>query len=274
MTHYIIELQNVCKTLNHKNILNNFSVKIPPKSVTYIQGTNGIGKSITLKIMSQLIKPSKGKLILNGSVSYMPDVFPGNNKVTVDEYLTTVFKIENSRNVKNIKKILNYYYDELNLNQFKNKELKQLSKGTLQKVNIIQTLLKDADIYILDEPFNGLDQQTLNNFIHILKKLKTNKTLILTSHEHKISQALATHILDLNNATYITNSILSKLTVKYIVIPYTSYLPKETLQYIDVNQTNQNKTILTVKSEYSNTLLQLLIQNNHTILEVKEEILC
>lgn len=274
MTHYIIELQNVCKTLNHKNILNNFSVKIPPKSVTYIQGTNGIGKSITLKIMSQLIKPSKGKLILNGSVSYMPDVFPANNKVTVDEYLTTVFKIENSRNVKNIKKILNYYYDELNLNQFKNKELKQLSKGTLQKVNIIQTLLKDADIYILDEPFNGLDQQTLNNFIHILKKLKTNKTLILTSHEHKISQALATHILDLNNATYITNSILSKLTVKYIVIPYTSYLPKETLQYIDVNQTNQNKTILTVKSEYSNTLLQLLIQNNHTILEVKEEILC
>lgn len=274
MTHYIIELQNVCKTLNHKNILNNFSVKIPPKSVTYIQGTNGIGKSITLKIMSQLIKPSKGKLILNGSVSYMPDVFPGNNKVTVDEYLTTVFKIENSRNVKNIKKILNYYYDELNLNQFKHKELKQLSKGTLQKVNIIQTLLKDADIYILDEPFNGLDQQTLNNFIHILKKLKTNKTLILTSHEHKISQALATHILDLNNATYITNSILSELTVKYIVIPYTSYLPKETLQYIDVNQTNQNKTILTVKSEYSNTLLQLLIQNNHTILEVKEEILC
>jgi ABC-2 type transport system ATP-binding protein len=39
-------------------------------------------------------------------------------------------------------------------------------------------------IYIFDEPFNGLDQQTLNNLIHILKKLKTNKTLILTSHEN------------------------------------------------------------------------------------------
>lgn len=224
--------------------------------------------------MAQLIKPNKGKLKVHGTVSYMPDDFPSNNKITVDEFLTTIYKIENSKNLQNLKKALTFYYDELNLTQFKNKKLMELSKGTLQKVNIIQTLIKEADIYIFDEPFNGLDQQSLNNFIDILSKLKANKALILTSHDYNIAYDLATHILNLNNATYNKKNSLNQYSVKYITIPYTKYLPKDSLQYIDFSETYNNKVMLTVNKDDSNTLLELLIKNNHTILEVREESLC
>jgi ABC-2 type transport system ATP-binding protein len=274
MTQHLISFHYVSKTINHTTIIKNFSLTIPANSTTYIQGTNGIGKSVILKLIAQLIKPTKGKLNVLGTISYMPDVFPKNIKVTVDEFLNTLYKIENAKSVQNMEKTIAYYYDELNLSQFKNKKLIDLSKGTLQKVNIIQTLLKDADIYIFDEPFNGLDQQTLNNLIHILKKLKTNKTLILTSHEYDIANDLATHILNLNNGTYTLNHSLHQFNVKYVTIPYADHLPQESLQYIEFSETYDNKMTLIVKSVNSNTLLDILIKNNHTILEVRKESLC
>ncbi|MBF7022121.1 ATP-binding cassette domain-containing protein [Staphylococcus kloosii] len=274
MTHHLIAFHNVSKIINRTTIIKNFSLTIPPNSTTYIQGTNGIGKSVTLKLIAQLIKPTKGKLKVQGTISYMPDVFPKNNKVTVNEFLTTIYKFENARSVHNMNKTLAFYYDKLNLSQFKNKKLIDLSKGTLQKVNIIQTLLKDADIYIFDEPFNGLDQQTLNNFVQLLKKLKANKALILTSHEYDIANDLATHILNLNNATYTANQSFHQSNVKYVTIPYANHLPQKSLQYIEFSETYDNKMTLTVKSADSNTLLDILIKNNHTILEVREESLC
>lgn len=274
MTQHLIAFHNVSKTINRTTIIKNFSLTIPPNSTTYIQGTNGIGKSVTLKLIAQLIKPTKGKLKVNGTISYMPDVFPKNNKVTVNEFLTTIYKIENAKSVHNMDKALAFYYDKLNLSHFKNKKLIDLSKGTLQKVNIIQTLLKDADIYIFDEPFNGLDQKTLNNFVQLLKKLKANKALILTSHEYDIANDLATHILNLNNATYTANQSFHQSNVKYVTIPYANHLPQESLQYIEFSETYDNKMTLTVKNADSNTLLDILIKNNHTILEVREESLC
>lgn len=146
-----------------------------------------------------------------------------------------------------------------------------MSKGTLQKVNIIQSLLKNADIYIFDEPFNGLDTKSCTNFINILKKLKTHKTIIFTSHEYEIAQELASHILDLDNKLYNTKSTYQHFTFKYITIPYTNKLSKECLNYVNNRQRKNDQIQLRVEEQYCNILLQHLIQNNHTILEVKEE---
>lgn len=111
----IIQIKNISKSLNRHNIFNDFSVNIPRNSFTYVRGTNGIGKSIILKLMAKLFNPNKGTIIVNGTISYMPDVFPNNNKATVIEYLTFIFKLAHSKDSHNMKDTLNYYFEEFNL---------------------------------------------------------------------------------------------------------------------------------------------------------------
>ena len=83
-----------------------------------------------------------------------------------------------------------------------NQKLKDCSKGTKQKVNVIQCLIK-ADIYILDEPFSGLDQNATKFLINYLEWLKLSSTIILTSHELNQLINITTHILNIETGIFI-----------------------------------------------------------------------
>ena len=87
-----IKVKNVSKNLDHTHVLENISFHILKNSITLIKGSNGSGKSVTLKLIAHLYKVSNGSINTDGQISYAPDHFPDYLNLTVKEYLIFVSK--------------------------------------------------------------------------------------------------------------------------------------------------------------------------------------
>ena len=161
--------------------------------------------------------------------------------------------------------------ERFNLSSFRNTPLTELSKGTLQKVNIIQCLLNNTDILIFDEPFSGLDEATEQTFINYLSELAHDKTIILTAHNHIIENTIVTHVLNLNTKQFYQVHDKKNIELKQILIPnQKTTLPNEIQQYI-VIKNRENTTLLRLRIKTnSNLLIKSLIDHNYEIIEVKD----
>lgn len=141
-----------------------------------ISGENGIGKSTIIKLIYGIIKPTFGKIQCNSKMVYLPERYKVPNFVTVYEFLL----IMTGNNYENQ---IDYYLDRFNIRKYKNYKMNVLSKGTIQKVMIIYTLLNDVDIYLFDEPLNGLDNKSQVEFVNLIDNLiKKDKTIIVSTH--------------------------------------------------------------------------------------------
>lgn len=269
---YAIKATNISKYYNKKGIIENLSFNIPKNAITLIKGQNGVGKSITLKLLTQLITPTYGDIYCSYTISYAPDTLPKNIKLTVASYLNYIRKLHvNKRNYID-NEGLNHLMERFNLTAFRNTPLTELSKGTLQKVNIIQCLLNNTDILIFDEPFSGLDEATEQTFINYLSELAHDKTIILTAHNHIIENTIVTHVLNLNTKQFYQVHDTKNIELKQILIPnQKTTLPNEIQQYIvDQKQEEHNIIALTSLKTNSNLLIKSLIDHNYEIIEVKD----
>ncbi len=263
-----IKAQNISLTRGHQTIINNLSINIPKYSITRVTGPNGIGKSTTLKILAKLISPSSGQLQVTESIGYAPDLLPKNIKLSVSMFLQSIQNLHKTRH--NTHDWFEYS-EMLNISKYKDIKLQNLSKGTLQKVNIIQSLLKNASILILDEPFSGLDKTSEMLLIKHLQHLSSNKTIIYTSHETEIIPNFATHILNLEDNSY--KSLTTVRTYKTITIPYMpNFNDLKILDQIKNSNINISNNIITIQvpKSQTNEVLKALINHGIEILEVKE----
>ena len=179
LTTNYIECLNVCKKYHKKKIINNYNKKFYKGKCYMIIGENGSGKSTLLKIILGLIRPSSG-YINNpyNKISYVPEKINLPNNVKVIEFINVLKDIKNGED-KRIDELFDYF----NLSFAKEYKLKELSKGMMQKVIIIQALMTDSDVYIFDEVLNGLDPVMQDKFLNYIELLKKNNALILiTSH--------------------------------------------------------------------------------------------
>ncbi|MBE7302257.1 ATP-binding cassette domain-containing protein [Staphylococcus epidermidis] len=267
-----IEGVQITKQFNKQNILNDLNFRVPKHSITLVNGKNGSGKSITLKIIAGLITQFDGSLLINGKISYAVDIFPNNLSLTINEYFEFLLKVHSNNQTK-VK--LNYLINHLKLSSFLNQKLKDCSKGTKQKVNVIQCLIKNADIYILDEPFSGLDQNATKFLINYLDWLKLSSTIILTSHELNQLINITTHILNIETGIFYINDINKNhlvATSKLIVVKNDSVtinLLKE-IQNQKITYTDNNKISIQTNQSDLNLVLKQLIVHNCEILEIKD----
>lgn len=267
-----IEGVHITKQFNKQNILNDLNFRVPKHSITLVNGKNGSGKSITLKIIAGLITQFDGSLLINGKISYAVDIFPNNLSLTINEYFEFLLKVHSNNQTK-VK--LNYLINHLKLSSFLYQKLKDCSKGTKQKVNVIQCLIKNADIYILDEPFSGLDQNATKFLINYLEWLKLSSTIILTSHELNQLINITTHILNIETGIFYINDINKNhlvATSKLIVVKNDSVtinLLKE-IQNQKITYTDNNKISIQTNQNDLNLVLKQLIVHNCEILEIKD----
>ncbi|MCG7340273.1 ABC transporter ATP-binding protein [Staphylococcus sp. ACRSN] len=270
---HAIKVKNISKYFNkQKRIIDNLSFTIPKHSITLVKGQNGVGKSITLKLLAKLIPPTKGQIDCTYTISYTPDAFPKNIKLTVDAYLNYMLQLHKNKTNNLNNEDLNGLIDRFNLNSYRYTPLTQLSKGSLQKVNIIQCLLSNADILIFDEPFSGLDYSTEHAFINYLSSLATNKTIILTAHNHTVENSIVTHVLDLNSKQLGAVQAKGHFKLKQIsILNRDIAFPDEVQQFVySKTNSDNNVIVINVLKTESNQLLKSLINNNYEIIEVKE----
>lgn len=174
----MLVIKNLVKKYHNNTILNNLSYVFEKGNLYIIRGDNGSGKSTLLKILSKISYKTSGEISGNEKIAYLHDkpVFP--YLMRVDDYLKTVIRLNNSNA---------NYLDILEEYNIPNKRIFELSKGNKVKLGIAQVLLNDMDIYIFDEPIDGLDDFAKELFKNkILELIFNDKTVIMSLHEMNI----------------------------------------------------------------------------------------
>ena len=175
----MISFNNVSFSYGKKEVLKDINLTINKGDFILFLGHNGSGKSTTIKLILNYLKGYKG--IINreyNSYCYMPEKTILPDYITIEDFL---------KDLSYLSKNCNYdKYLEI-FNMEKNALIGGLSKGNKQKVALIQLLMEDKDLYVLDEPTNGLDQESINILIKLLKeKNKQGKTVIIVTHYKKL----------------------------------------------------------------------------------------
>ena len=183
-----IEVKNYTKSYGDKKAVDQVSFTIEEGSITGFIGKNGAGKTTTIRAMMNFIKPDEGNITIAGFdvikeavkvhelVGYMPGdctFYPSLIGLDVLKMYASIANVEMSE----LQKLATYF--ELDLS----KKTSQLSLGNRKKLSIIQALAQPKEIFILDEPTNGLDPYMQKKFFDLLISYKQEgKTIFLSSH--------------------------------------------------------------------------------------------
>lgn len=171
-----IELINISKKYKDSTVFNNYSYTFKENHITFIMGQSGCGKTTLLRV-------------LMGLESYIGEIKGLENK-----RISAVFQenrlCENLTIKTNIKlvcdksdSVIEKYLEKVDLKGQLNKSVQELSGGMKRRVAILRALLYDFDLLILDEPFKGLDMDTKEKVINLLKEKIKGKTVLIVSHD-------------------------------------------------------------------------------------------
>jgi len=205
----VIEFRSASKT--YKSILGravkaveDFSLTIPAGEVFGIAGPNGAGKSTLIAMLLGYIKPTSGALTIGGQsprryveqngVGYLSELIAIPPRWTAGEALTRfaiLSGVEESRLAASVDEAVAL----VGIEEHREKKIKAMSKGNLQRVGIAQAVTQDAEIFILDEPTHGLDPVWTQKFRDIVVRLRRpNRVIIIASHNLDELQRLADRV--------------------------------------------------------------------------------
>ncbi len=197
MKNFALEVNQLSVVYDTAAVLWQVDVSIPLGKLVGVLGPNGAGKSTFLKAVTGLIKPFSGKISCLGSsyrqvrqkIAYVPQrtAVDWDFPVSVFDVVSMgcfgrkgLFRRINDADRKVIKKAL----FDLGLDGLSNRQIKELSGGQQQKVFLARALVQQADVYLMDEPFAGVDLATETAIIEILQRLRgEGKTVILVHHD-------------------------------------------------------------------------------------------
>lgn len=196
----VLSTKNLTKTFNDKEVVKNVSFEIEEQTITGIIGRNGCGKTVLLKMLAGLYIPTSGSINYHGfevikDYGVLIDTgFLDNESGFNNLKLLAILK--NELNDDQIKEIMNY----VKLDPYNKTKYKNYSTGMKQKLKLAQAIMENPKILILDEPFNGLDKESVKFFREKLKELKNaGKTIILTSHYEEDIKALCDKVYEMED---------------------------------------------------------------------------
>ena len=222
-TPNIIEAKNISKSYGKNLVLDNISFTCKRGEAVAFMGPNGCGKSTLLRILSQVTTPSSGRVTFcekDLEVTFIPDHYEKNN-IKVKVFLNQVLEIYQCLEHK---QRLEELIDVFNMRSMLNTPLKYLSKGSLQKVAIIQALLLDSDLLFMDEPLSGQDMLSKMHFVHQVNEMKKKgTTLIMACHDKDLIDELADRIFNFENGKIVAREdslfpVESKLGIFFLDI--------------------------------------------------------
>ena len=190
----MIAVQDLTKVYGKRAALDHISFEVPEREIFGFVGTDGAGKTTTLRILAALLEPTEGKAFIDGAdvtrdrekvhtrIGYMPDFFGVYDQLTVGEYLdfyAACYRQQKQRR----QTIVNDLLALVGLTERKHQLVDTLSRGLKQRVCLARALVHDPAVLLLDEPASGLDPRARVEMREILKELQgMGKTIIISSH--------------------------------------------------------------------------------------------
>ena len=212
-----IEIKNLTVAYGENIALEDFNLDVEIGSLMALVGPNGAGKSTLIKTILKFLKQITGEIkISKKSLAYVPQ----RNSVDWD-FPTTLFdvvemgcygrvglfkRVNKEEKAKVLKAI-----EQVGMLDFKDRQISELSGGQQQRAFIARALVQEADIYLMDEPFQGVDSTTEKSIVDILKKLKSDgKTLLVVHHD---LQTVPTYF---ESVTFINKTVIATGKVKEV----------------------------------------------------------
>jgi ABC-2 type transport system ATP-binding protein len=215
-------VQNLIKEYGPQRAVNNISFSAKRGEILGFLGPNGAGKSTTMKIATNFLSATSGRVLVEGYdvaaepmkvkriIGYLPEHNPLYLDLFVHEYLHFVGNIYGMKGAT-LKKRIEEMIDLCGLTREQNKKIEALSKGYRQRVGLAQALLHDPTVLILDEPTSGLDPNQILEIRNLIRNISANKTVVFSTHIMQEVQALCDRVVVINKGVIVADDDLSVL---------------------------------------------------------------
>ncbi|MBD7911928.1 MULTISPECIES: ABC transporter ATP-binding protein [Clostridium] len=273
----LVEITNMTKSFGKKVILKDVDIEINERDSIALVGHNGCGKSTLLKIICGLTSVSRGniKYYKNVKFNYVPERFP-KISITPQQYILRTALIEGLAKDEINKKSYELFR-EFFMENIISTPIKYLSKGSIQKVNVIQALITKPDILLLDEPLSGQDVDSQKVFIELVHKLiNDGVAIVMSCHEEILINALSNVVYEVKEKNIQRRSALEKVNRNYDVLVFKENASLNE-KYKNINESirkvdnNGNEIKLFVSEDNSNTVLKEMINYGYKLRRMYNE---
>ena len=221
-----LEIIDLSKTYNSKEAVRNISFKVNENEIIGILGPNGCGKTTTIGMILGLLKPTKGKVLINGieiekqrvellnKLNFISPYIELPKKLTVKQNLEVYGRLYD---VKELEIKIDYLREKLRLNEIINKITGELSSGQKNRVSLAKSIINDPSVLLLDEPTASLDPETgdfVRSFLEEYQKEKKT-SILLASHNMSEVERLCSSVLMMNKGSIIDQGTPGELIKKH-----------------------------------------------------------
>ncbi len=222
-----IEIKNLTVAYGENIALEDLNLNIETGSLMALVGPNGAGKSTLIKTILKFLKQITGEIKINAkTLAYVPQ----RNSVDWD-FPTTLFDVVEmgcygrvglfKRVNKEEKQKVLKAIEQVGMLEFKDRQISELSGGQQQRAFIARALVQEADIYLMDEPFQGVDSTTEKSIVEILKQLKAEgKTIIVVHHDLQTVPTYFESVALINKAVIVSGKVSEVFTQENIDVTY------------------------------------------------------
>lgn len=203
----MLEIKDLTKKYNSRIILDNINFTFKDNKIYGIIGKNGAGKTTFLNILDQNIKSDGGDVLLDKNKILESDVSLVPTTPNVPLFLTgrefLVFYLEiNKKRIKNMKSVCEYF-EMVNISlDDQDKIMKEYSTGMKSKMQTLVNIISDKKVLLLDEPFTSLDILVQEQMKKLLREIKKNKIIVITTHILEIAIELCDEIIILKDGKF------------------------------------------------------------------------
>lgn len=187
----MLKVENVTKYYDDNLAVDNLSFEVNDGEIFGLLGVNGAGKTTTFRMILGLIDKNEGNITLDGKkidysvtdkIGFLTEERSLMLKLTVKEQAIYYGTLKGMKE-RDILKKLDYYLEKFKISEYKNRKIKELSKGNQQKIQFICAIINDPKLLILDEPFSGLDPLNVEDFMKVIREFRDKGTsIIFSSH--------------------------------------------------------------------------------------------
>ncbi len=220
----IIEARNISKIYTGHTALDDVSIEVPRGKVYGLLGPNGAGKTTLIRIINHITAPDRGEVIFDGhtltaddivNIGYLPEERGLYKKMKVGEQAIFFARLKGLSKA-DATKALKEWFERLEISQWWDKKVEELSKGMAQKVQFIVTVLHRPKLLIFDEPFSGFDPINANILKREMLKLRDEgATIIFSTHNMGSVEELCDNITLINRSHNILTGNVTELRHRY-----------------------------------------------------------
>ena len=221
-----IEVINLSKSYKTKKAVNNINFKIDENKIVGLLGPNGCGKTTTIGMILGLLKPTSGRVLINGKdiesnkisilhkINFISPYIELPKKLTVNQNLIVYGKLYS---IKNLNERINFLSEKLRLGDLLDKITGELSSGQKNRVSLAKALINDPTVLLLDEPTAALDPETADFIRTFLEKYKEEKkiSVLLASHNMDEVKRLCNSVMMMKDGNIVDSGTPEDLIKKY-----------------------------------------------------------